>query len=69
MNLLPSLSTSDRVRVIVRSFLHATPDKPQFHWTGTVSAVESHGIWVVPDGVIGRAEFVAWCEIEHVLVM
>ena len=69
MNLFPSLSTSDRVRVIVRSFMYATPDKPESHWTGTVSAVESHGIWVVPDGVVGREEFVAWCEIEDVLMI
>lgn len=59
MSLFPSLSLADRVRVIVRSFLYATPDKPESHWTGTVSAVEPHGIWVVPDADKEREEFVA----------
>ena len=49
--------------------MYERPDKLESHWTGTVSAVESHGIWVVPDGVVGREEFVAWCEIEDVLMI
>lgn len=69
MNLFLNLPTSDRVRVIVRSFLYAISDQPEYHWTGTVSAVEPHDIWVMPDGAVGREEFVAWYEIENVIMI
>lgn len=57
------------VRVVVRSSLYATPDKPTYEWTGTVTESDFDGIWAARDDEPEREEFVSYLDVEDVQVL